>query len=69
MKLHDHVHSGLTWYLKDARGIELAKVCQHCETARWAELRATYRADVLGDANYEADEAVEDEPATPPAPC
>lgn len=44
-------------WAKDARGIELARVCPKCQR----EKLARYRPDVLTDPNYWADEAIEGE--------
>lgn len=46
---------GARWALHDARGIFCCYVCATCED----EKRSRYRADVLEDPNYEADEAIE----------
>lgn len=43
--------------LYDARGIFCCYVCPVCEDDK----RRRYRADVLTDPNYEADEAIDDE--------
>jgi hypothetical protein len=39
----------------DARGIEIARVCDYCQDARLA----IYRHEVLIDPNYTADEPIE----------
>jgi hypothetical protein len=50
--------SGLgSWWAKDARGIELARVCEKCERGKLAR----YRPEVLTDSQYEADERIEPE--------
>lgn len=59
--LNNHQHDEYTWWLRDARGIELAKVCEKCERTKKAELRQTYRPEVLGDPSYWADEQIEGE--------
>ena len=41
----------------DARGIELCRTCDKCHAAK---MRG-YRADVLTDANYWADEPIEED--------
>ena len=46
-----------SWWAKDARGIELCRVCEDCEKEKLAK----YRPDVLTDANYWADEAIEED--------
>jgi len=46
-----------TWWENDARGIPLAKVCSECVDEKLAE----FRPDVLTDADYWADEDIEDE--------
>lgn len=54
----DHVcERGRRWALHDARGIFCCYVCDACE----ADKRARYRAEVLTDAGYEADEAIEED--------
>lgn len=45
------------FWAKDARGIELARVCEKCE----AEVLSTHRPEVLSDPNYDADEPIEAE--------
>lgn len=42
---------------RDARGIELCRTCERCHD----EKMSRYRADVLSDSNYEADEPIEPE--------
>jgi hypothetical protein len=42
---------------RDARGIELCRTCPKCHKAKME----TYRPDVLTDANYWADEAIEED--------
>jgi hypothetical protein len=44
-----------SWWAKDARGIEIARVCVKCE----AEKLSGYRPEVLTDPNYAADEDIE----------
>jgi hypothetical protein len=44
-----------SWWAKDARGIEIARVCDVCE----AEKLKGYRPEVLTDSQYEADEDIE----------
>jgi hypothetical protein len=46
-----------SWWAKDARGIELARVCEDCEKEKLSK----YRPDVLTNPNYWADEPIEDE--------
>jgi len=46
---------GSRWELRDARGIFCCYVCDTCED----EKRSRYRADVLSDPGYWADEPVE----------
>jgi hypothetical protein len=49
--------SGLkSWWLLDARGIELCHACEACEE----EKLKGYRSDVLTDPNYDADEPIEE---------
>jgi hypothetical protein len=48
--------SGLaSHWLKDARGIECARVCDACE----ARQRGRYRPEIFTDPNYETTEAIE----------
>ena len=48
--------SGLSsWWEKDARGIELARVCERCREEKLSH----YRPEVLTDANYEAVEDID----------
>jgi hypothetical protein len=50
--------SGLpSWWEKDARGIELARVCDKCKR----EKLAGFRPEVLTDPGYWADEPIEEE--------
>jgi hypothetical protein len=44
-------------WVKDARGIPLARVCEQCRR----KALARYRPDVLTDSNYWADEPIEPE--------
>jgi hypothetical protein len=44
-----------SYWAKDARGIELARVCAKCRKAKLSG----YRPEVLSDPNYAADEAIE----------
>lgn len=46
-----------SWWESDARGIPLCRVCEKCRVVRLA----SYRTDVLSDANYQADEPIEPE--------
>jgi len=41
----------------DARGIELCRTCPACHDRKMAR----YRADVLTNSNYDADEAIEED--------
>jgi hypothetical protein len=52
-KMHTK-HDG-SWWAKDARGIEIARVCDRCED----EKMRGYRREVLTDPNYDADEPIE----------
>jgi hypothetical protein len=47
----------LSHWAKDARGIELCRVCEDCEETKLSK----YRPDVLTDPNYWADEAIEED--------
>jgi len=42
-------------WVKDARGIELARVCPSCKKAKLAG----YRPEVLTNSRYQCDEAIE----------
>lgn len=44
-----------SWWEYDARGIELARVCGRCSTAKLA----SYRREVLTNPNYEANEPID----------
>ena len=46
-----------SWWEYDARGIELARVCDRCK----AEKLAPYRREVLTDANYSHEEPIDDD--------
>lgn len=45
------------YWVNDARGIPLAKVCKVCEKSTLAK----YRPEVLSDSNYDCDEQIEEE--------
>lgn len=50
--------SGLTSrWANDARGIPLARVCEKCREQKLSG----FRAEVLTDSNYEADEQIEED--------
>jgi hypothetical protein len=53
-----HMKGDGSWWENDARGIPLARVCDHCIR----EKLAGYRPDVLTDSQYEADDIGDDEP-------
>jgi hypothetical protein len=42
-------------WLKDARGIEVARVCETCEAGK----KAGYRPDIFTDSQYWADEPID----------
>lgn len=46
-----------SWWENDARGIPIARVCDHCRDRKLAG----YRPEVLTDPSYEADEPIEPE--------
>lgn len=48
-------HKSQAYWKYDARGIPLAKVCSECAAHKLSK----FRADVLSDSNYHADEAIE----------
>lgn len=46
LRIHKQGHTKEnSWWLKDAKGIELSRVCGSCE----ASVRAQYRPEVLGE--------------------
>ena len=49
-----HFKGDGSYWLYDARGIALARVCEGCRTAKVVK----FRPEVLSDSNYEADEAI-----------
>ena len=48
-------HKASPYWKYDARGIPLAKVCNECAAHKLSK----FRADVLSNGNYQADEAIE----------
>lgn len=52
---HRHVKGDGSYWLRDARGIELCRACPGCETQKLAK----YRPEVLTNPNYEADEDID----------
>jgi len=44
-------------WLKDARGIAVARVCEDCEAGK----KQGYRPDIFTDPSYWADETIEDD--------
>ena len=50
-----HMKGDGSYWVSDARGIPLARVCAHCRAAKLSK----YRVDVLEDSNYNADEAID----------
>lgn len=48
-------HKSNTWWISDARGIPLAKVCEHCID----DVLKKYRPDVLKNPNYWASEDID----------
>lgn len=48
-------HDGSYW-VNDARGIPLARVCDKCETRKLSK----YRKDVITNPDYSADENIEE---------
>lgn len=46
-----------SWWAKDARGIELARICVDCQERKMAR----YRPEVLTNPSYHADEPIEAE--------
>jgi hypothetical protein len=47
----------VSYWVNDARGIPLAKVCDECEKEKLSK----FRKDVLTDSNYECDEPIEED--------
>ena len=45
-----------SWWLKDARGIEVGRVCDNCEDV----VKSQYRSEIFEDANYETTEDIEE---------
>lgn len=54
---HQHTKGDGSWWEVDARGIPLCRVCRHCRSEKLSK----YRADVLYDINYIADEPIEED--------
>lgn len=54
----------ISYWQRDARGIELCRTCDDCHDKRMA----TYRPEVLTNPNYSADEDIEPEYDFDPAP-
>ncbi len=46
-----------SWWIYDARGIPLCKVCEKCEEDK----KKKYRKDVLVDSNYECGEEIDED--------
>ena len=46
-----------SWWVNDARGIPIGRVCEKCEE----EVLSRYRPEVLTNPNYEANEPIEPE--------
>lgn len=57
----EHVHEGGGWWEYDARGIELAKVCEVCVKV----VLAKYTRDCRTNPGYDVDEAIEPEETAP----
>ena len=54
---HYHVPGDGSWWVKDARGIEIARVCDGCKSVKLAG----YRRDIFTNALYQAEEPIDDE--------
>ena len=54
---HYHTKGDGSWWEYDARGIELARVCDGCKKHKLAG----YRPEVLNDPGYEADEPIDED--------
>ena len=54
---HYHRPGDGSWWEYDARGIEIARVCDGCKAVKLAG----YRPEVLTDASYISDEPIEEE--------
>jgi hypothetical protein len=46
-----------SYWVNDARGIPLARVCEKCRKAKLAK----YRPEVLSDSDYYADEPIDED--------
>ena len=46
-----------SWWICDARGIPLTRVCGECEEIK----KKSYRVDVLYDSNYECNEEIDED--------
>ena len=46
-----------SWWLKDARGIEVGRVCDSCEDV----VKSKFRPEIFEDANYGTTEDIEEE--------
>lgn len=57
MSCERHVKGDGSWWARDARGIELCRVCEKCEQEKLSH----YRPEVLTNPSYEADEPIEPE--------
>ncbi len=55
MSCERHVKGDGSWWARDARGIELCRVCSNCEKEKLSH----YRPEVLTNPSYEADEPIE----------
>jgi len=52
-----HSKTDGSWWENDARGIPLARVCGKCKKAKLSK----FRPDVLTNANYHADEQIDED--------
>ena len=50
-----HTKNDGSWWVNDARGIPLARVCSLC----YLKKTSKYRKEVMSDANYWADEIID----------
>lgn len=58
LREHKQTHTkDNSWWLHDARGYEVGRVCDKCE----ATVKSKFRPEIFEDGNYQADEPLEPE--------
>lgn len=55
--MHNHTKYDGSWWVRDARGIPLARVCAECKPDKLKR----FRPEVLTNPNYKVDEPIEPE--------